>query len=218
MKELEVNKLIQLRLVDGDSSHSYVSRVDDIRDNQIYIAWPTDGGMQAPVRKGDTLAMSFTREDAIYDANVRVDATQAEPQPLLVIRVVGQVKRTQRRENVRVRVNVPMELMGAMQVEGRSAPVVIHIKANVLDFSGGGFSLQHKEEIPLGTLLESRFSLPGINEPFKLAVKVVRCGAEPDIHGGHNYRLGVMFLDMHESIRSRMIRFVFGAQNTVIRR
>ncbi len=212
----QVNELLQVSFMDRKSAQGYSSRVEDLDGVKICIAWPTENGLRVSVRAGEEVFLSFTREDAAYGVRAKVEKTVNEPLPVVVVEPVGPVTRTQRRDFVRVNASIPVEMIG---VPGPSeeTPVVLLIKTRTLDVSGGGFSLYYKDAVPSGTVFETRFSLPGIAEEFHLHAKLVRCQRRSDAQGNRIHRLGLIFLDMPESNRSRIIRFVFSVQKSAVR-
>jgi c-di-GMP-binding flagellar brake protein YcgR len=157
------------------------------------------------VRAGEEVFLSFTREDAAYGLRAKVERTTAEPVPVVVVEPVGSITRTQRREFVRVRTSIPVELIGVPD-PSQESEVVLLIKTRTLDISGGGFAVFHKDAVPQGTIFETRFSLPGTPEDRR-----------EDAERNRIYRLGLMFLDMPEGTRSRIVRFVFGVQKSAVR-
>jgi c-di-GMP-binding flagellar brake protein YcgR len=146
----------------------------------------------------------------------KVEKTTAQPVPVVVVEPVGSVTRTQRREFVRVRTSIPVELIGVPD-PSQETKVVLLIKTRTLDLSGGGFAVYHKDAVPPGTIFETKFSLPGTPEEFHLHSKLVRCERQEDEQRNRIHRLGLMFLDMPESTRSRIVRFVFGVQKSAVR-
>jgi c-di-GMP-binding flagellar brake protein YcgR len=211
----QVNELLQVNFIDGESTQGYSSRVEDLDGAKICIAWPTENGLRVSVRAGEEVFLSFTREDAAYGLRAKVEKTTAEPVPVVVVEPVGSITRTQRREFVRVRTSIPVELIGVPDPSQET--VVLLIKTRTLDISGGGFAVFHKDAIPQGTIFETRFSLPGTPEEFHLHSKLVRCDRREDAQRNRIYRLGLMFLDMPEGTRSRIVRFVFGVQKSAVR-
>ena len=213
----QVNELLQVSFMDGKSAHGYSSRVEDLDGTKICIAWPTENGLRVPVRAGEEVFLSFTREDAAYGVRAKVEKTVNEPLPVVVVEPVGSVARTQRRDFVRVSASIPVEMIG---VPGPSeeTPVVLLIKTRTLDLSGGGFSVYYKDAVPTGTIFETRFILPGTPDEFHVRAKLVRCERREDAQRNRIHRLGLMFLDMPESNRSRIVRFVFGVQKSAVRR
>jgi c-di-GMP-binding flagellar brake protein YcgR len=218
---LQVNELLQVSFPQGESSRSYASRVEDLDQEKIHIAWPTDSGLRVPARAGDTLFLSFTREDAAYGVQVKVESARTSPVPILILEPEGPLQRTQRRENVRVYVRIPVELIGIPDpsaAKEHAAPVVLLVKTDAVDFSAGGMGILYKEAIQPGTVLECRFRLAGQPDPFHLPARVVRCASSLDLQRNRVFRIGLMFLDMSESLRSRIVRYVFTVQNSMIRR
>ena len=102
-----------------------------------------------------------------------------QPVPVVVVEPVGSVTRTQRREFVRVRTSIPVELIGVPD-PSQETKVVLLIKTRTLDLSGGGFAVHHKDAVPAGTIFDTRFSLPGTPEEFHLHSKLVRCERHED--------------------------------------
>jgi len=212
----QVNELLQMSFMDGESAHGYSSRVEDLDDAKICIAWPTENGLRVSVRAGEEVFLSFTREDASYGLRAKVEKTIAEPVPLVVVEPIGSVTRTQRREFVRVRTSIPVEMIGVPN-PSQETTVVLLIKTRTLDLSGGGFAVYYKDAVPSGTVFETKFSLPGTPEEFHVHAKLVRCERREDAQRNRIHRLGLMFLDMPESTRSRIVRFVFGVQKSAVR-
>ncbi len=216
---IEVNELLQVSL-GGDSSRSYSSRAEDVQDKSVQIAWPTESGVRVALRSGEELFVSFTREDAAYGFRGKVDKTISEPLPLVTVTRIGAVVRTQRRDNVRVRTSIPVELVGvpATHEVGGAEPVVLMIKAMTLDISGGGFAIYYRDTVPVGTIFEVKFKLPDNPDLFTTSAKLMRCMSGLDAQRNRINRLGLMFMNMPESMRSRVVRFVFGVQNSSVRR
>lgn len=214
----QVNELLQISFLNGEAMHGYSSRVEDLDGAKICIAWPTENGLRVSVRAGEEVFLSFTREDAAYGMRAKVESTVNQPLPVVVVEPLGKVTRTQRRDFVRVKVSIPVELIGATdRANTDETPVVLLIKARTVDMSGGGFSVYYKDAVALGTVFETRFSLPGIAEEFHIHSKLVRCERRSDAQGSRIHRLGLMFADMPESTRSRIVRFVFGIQKSAVR-
>ena len=213
---LQINELLQVSFMDGESAQGYSSRVEDLDGAKICIAWPTENALRVSVRAGEELFLSFTRQDASYGLRAKVEKTVAEPLPLVVVEPIGSVTRTQRREYVRVRTSIPVEMVGVPDPSQEST-VVLLIKTRTLDLSGGGFAVYHKDALPSGTVFETKFSLPGTPDEFRVRARLVRCERREDEQRNRIHRLGLMFLDMPESTRSRIVRFVFGVQKSAVR-
>ena len=105
---IEVNELVQVSFPDDKPARTFSSRVEDVKENDFYLSWPTDAGNRVPLHAGESLQLSFTREDAIYGLQVKVEKTITQPIPMVVVQVSTPIQRTQRRENVRVRALLPV--------------------------------------------------------------------------------------------------------------
>jgi len=209
---LEVNDLVQVAVADGSSSRSYSSRVEDTAGPKVSIAWPTDSGMRIPFHVKEELTLTYPRQDAIYGVRVVVEETIHTPIPVLVVRPISATQRIQRREFVRVGAMIAVELTGKLDP---AAPEVTLIKANTIDLSGGGFSIHHQSPLPVGTVFDTKLSLPG-GPPLKLLAKVVRHDRRVDVHQNRIVRIGLMFQSIHESALSRIIRYVLEAQTSSV--
>jgi c-di-GMP-binding flagellar brake protein YcgR len=210
---LEVNDLVQVAVVEGSSTRAYSSRVEDSAGQTVSIAWPTDSGTRIPFHASEELFLTYQRKDAIYGVKVVVEQTIHSPIPVLVVRPISETQRIQRREFVRVATMIAVELVGKVDpAAGQEATV---IKANTIDLSGGGFSVHHQSPLPEGTVFETKLSLPG-GPPLKLLAKIVRNERRVDVHQNRIVRIGLMFLSIPESARSRIVRYVFEAQTSGI--
>jgi c-di-GMP-binding flagellar brake protein YcgR len=210
---LEVNELVQVTVMEGQSSRAYSSRVEDTVGQKVSIAWPTDSGMRIPFHANEKLFLTYHRKDAIYGVKVLVEQTIHTPIPLLVVRPISETERIQRREFVRVAAMIAVELAG--KEDPQASQEVTVIRANTIDLSGGGFSIHHQSPLPAGTVFETKLSLPG-GPPLKLLAKVVRHERRVDVHQNRIVRIGLMFLSIPESARSRIVRYVFEAQTSSI--
>jgi c-di-GMP-binding flagellar brake protein YcgR len=205
---LEVNELVQVTVTEGESSRAYSSRVEDTVGQSVSIAWPSDSGMRIPFHRNEKLYLTYQRKDAIYGVQVVVEQTIHSPIPMLVVRPISQTQRIQRREFVRVAAMIAVELVGK-EDSGASDPILV-IKANTIDLSGGGFSIHHQSALPAGAVFETKLSLPG--GPLELLAKVVRIERRVDVHQNRIVRIGLTFLSISESARSRIVRYVLEAQ------
>lgn len=205
---LEVNELVQVTVTEGESSRAYSSRVEDTVGQRVSIAWPSDSGMRIPFHRNEKLYLTYQRKDAIYGVQVVVEQTIHSPIPMLVVRPISETQRIQRREFVRVAAMIAVELVGK-EDPGASDQILV-IKANTIDLSGGGFSIHHQSALPAGAVFETKLSLHGGS--LELLAKVVRIERRVDVHQNRIVRIGLMFLSISESARSRIVRYVFEAQ------
>lgn len=208
---LQINDLIQVRILDGEVRDPYPSRVEDLTGDEMVIAWPTEKGMPLPVVAGQVVSVSFVHDGRYYGFDGTVRETTREPLPVLVLHVPVQPSRIERRDNVRVNVPVPVELTERVVSlsEYRSQGEQNVIRTVTVNISGGGFAIHHGTFIPVGTVFDAKLFLPDREDPVSIVAKVVRYSDTPE---GDQCQIGFAYSQVSEKVRSRIVRFVFAAQ------
>ena len=211
--EVELNDNLQIEILDDPNPLAYPSRVDDILEDRVLIAWPTHRGVRVPFHTGQELRVSFVRKDALYSFQATVEEETQRPLPRLVLHPSDQPQRLQRRSYFRVQVHWLIELVNTAPSD-TAAPnvdtsVVAHFKAHTHDLSGSGLSVRHASAIPIGSVFETRLIVPEELPALNLLCEVVRNEAlGPDV----GYIVGLRYLSITERQRSRIIRHLMRAQ------
>jgi c-di-GMP-binding flagellar brake protein YcgR len=213
---LQVNDLIQVRVLEGEIRDSYPSRIEDLIADGMVIAWPTEKGTPLPVAAGQTVRISFVHDGKYYGFDGTVRETVSEPLPVLVLHLPARPDRIERRDNVRVSAPVPVELTEKVVSlsEYKALGEQSVIRAITDNISGGGFAIHHGTFIPVGTVFDVKILLADKEDPVSIAAKVVRCS---ESSGGGQYQIGFAYSQVSEKIRSRIVRFVFAAQISEMR-
>lgn len=213
---LEVNDRVQAKVYASGSEVYFESRVEEVSAGELLISWPMNAEERMPVSEQQVLSLVFTRNHRVYEFEASVLDVISTPAPLVAIRPSGTLRSIQRRDDFRVRALAPVEL--AAKVVGiaryKDARTRLHrIKSETVTISGGGFNIHYSEPLPLGMVFEIKLSLPGENQTLQMSAKIVRCmpmgapDAQPAV-----FDLGFVFTRVPESVRSCIVRFVFGAQ------
>lgn len=108
----------------------------------------------------------------------------------------------QEREYVRIRSSRPALVFGG--------PEMVQINSYTVDISGGGFLLSGAEMLSIGDRVHFQLELPEGELPITGSGKVVRL--DPN---GHR---GIVFDDIKELDRRRLIRYIFDCQRVELRR
>lgn len=215
---IEINELLQVKMMEASDSLTYPSRVNDLVEGCLVIAWPTDRGVRLPIREQQQIWMSFVRQDAAYAFGGIVEEREQYPIPQLRVRPSGEPERIQRRQYFRVRTVVAVEMIGNRPDMPPGKPEsAIHLRTHTYDLSGSGIAIRGDAPIPEGTTLEVKLTLPAELPPIKIVAKVVHS----EILAGSaldkpTYHTGIYFLSITEPDRSRIIRYVFRVQQTVM--
>ncbi len=204
-------------MMDAPDSLTYPSRVNDLAEGCIVIAWPTDRGVRLPIREQQQIWMSFVRQDAAYAFGGIVEQREQHPIPQLRVRPSGVAERIQRRQYFRVRTAVAVEMIGNRPDRSPGQPdSAIHLRTHTYDLSGSGIGIRGDAPFPEGTTLEVKLTLPAELPIIKIVAKVVHSeivpGSAPD---KPTYHTGIYFLSITEPDRSRIIRYVFRVQQMV---
>jgi c-di-GMP-binding flagellar brake protein YcgR len=218
---IRINDRLQVIIKDSDEEipTTYLSRVDDISGNDIFIAWPTSQGIRVPIRENDILTLYLTAGTAVYSANSKIMKMVRSPLPQLVVRVFGKPTKIQRREFVRVQAMIKICLLphaekpkSDKEEKADSAGITV-IPVNI---SGGGFGLRHPTPFTIGDLYDIKMTIPGEDNTLALTAKVVRCELINDPPIMHAYDVGFAFVQIKESYRRDIVRFIFKRQQSSI--
>jgi hypothetical protein len=131
-------------------------------------------------------------------------ATIADPSEPDVLRIEDPraIDTVQEREYVRIRSARPALVFGG--------PEMIQINSYTVDISGGGFLLSGAEALSVADRVHFQLDLPEGELPITGSGRVVRI--DPN---GHR---GIVFDDIKELDRRRLIRFIFDCQRVELRR
>ena len=192
-----------------DSNGYFRSRLTDISSDGLMIEPPlaTDGRRLVPLA-GDSFWIEFHAIDgAVCFFRSQFEALVETPTlAWVVVRPqLADIHREQRREFVRVDVDLPVRLEvsrgGAMQMwEVRSK-----------DLSGGGIGLWLPKAavLQVGSTVHCKFTLPRDDFPVDTQGVVVRVSERND----SGYAVGsIQFLKIRENVRQRIIQFTFWRQ------
>jgi len=213
---LEINDLLQVQIPNEPDSLSLRSRVDDIVEGNLRIAWPTEQGIRASIRKDQTLTISFVRNDAIYAITGIVEAMWRTPLAQLSLLVIGPPRRIQRRQFFRVKSLLPAEFFGEYPSPNSDdrEPKTVALTTHSYEISGSGIAIRNRSSIPAGTLLECKLNLASEGARIKILCKVVHSSSVRGPAQENLYHVGMFFLSIRESDRTRIVRHVFNVERS----
>jgi c-di-GMP-binding flagellar brake protein YcgR len=211
-----INEVLQVQMLDGEDTSSYYSRISDISDGRLIITWPTRNGIRLLARRDQMLEFSYLRDGTPYAFNGMVDETDPGPLSQITIIVSTGVTRVQRRQNFRVKCLVPVEITGEFKNDPTDDQSVMHIiRTTTYDLSASGFSVLHEKKIPEDAILDSALSLPDDGPLIKVPCRVIY--SESRAENAVQYRTGFLFLQLSETERARVVRFVYSTQLKCLR-
>lgn len=205
---LQVNQKLYVARDVGDTF--YVSSVQDLEPEAVFIGMPMLRGMTLVLSRGDRIQVRLTREDASYFFHTSVIQVRDETIPLYGISWPENVERKQMRRHFRL--NCLIDVSFAERPLGKRAPA--WRTGCALDISAGGIRLQTDQVFSPETMLLLRFSLP-LREgtvDVETPARIIRRQCEdppPGSAGKPIYRYGLEFLDLPARRQDEIMAFVF---------
>lgn len=175
---------------------SYQSRLMAIDEDALIVALPKLQGRAISLPEGTHVHVVITQEDAIYDFESEVLGEWEEFPPALKLELPEAIRRTQRRDFVRVAAEIPLVLLDETG---------LRIEAKTWDLSGGGLSFLHNT--PLRGQVTLLLQLPKNEDQAELievAGSIRRC----QNYSGR-FLVGVVFGELPEPTREKIIAFLF---------
>jgi c-di-GMP-binding flagellar brake protein YcgR len=208
---ITINDILQVRVMDDPSSATYHSRINDISEGRLVLAWPTNGGIRMLVHTDQMLDFCFVRDGTPHMFTGLVDETRQSPLPRITIILSSAVVPVQRRQDFRVKCLIPVEITGTIREDPRSnATSDLNIRTVSNDLSASGISVRFAKRIPEGALINIKLSLPDGGPPLKIPCSIIH--SEYLTENQILYRTGIRYLALSEKDRARIVRYVYRAQ------
>jgi c-di-GMP-binding flagellar brake protein YcgR len=207
---IAVNELLQVRFLDDPNTATYYSRISDVSEGRLIIAWPTHAGIRLLAHRDQILDFYFTRDDVPHEFTGMVDETHADPLPQITIIMSSAITRVQRRQNFRIKALIPIEITGAFGNSHDGSTEVLSIKTVTSDLSASGIAIRHAKLIPEGTTLEVKLAMPDNAPIIKVPCQVMH--SEVPAENQNLYRTGLRYLAISESEKARIVRYVYRMQ------
>jgi c-di-GMP-binding flagellar brake protein YcgR len=208
---ITINDILQVRLMDDSDSATYHSRIDDISQGKLILAWPTNKGIRLLLHRDQILDFFFVRDGTPHMFGGLVDETQTEPVPQITIILSSAVSQVQRRQNFRVKCLIPVEIVGEVREDPRrDETTALSVKTVSNDLSASGISVRFAKRIPEGSLVNIKLSLPDDKPPISIPCSVIY--SEYQTENQILYRTGIRYLTLSEAERARIVRYVYRTQ------
>lgn len=204
---IDINKRLDIIMNDK----VYKSIVQDLSSNYIAIAAPMMmGGVYLPLHKGDEFKAVYYADDKIlYEFQSSVVGLKFEERlRLVIIEYPKSFKLIQRRDFVRVEVSHPIKYVKSILYSDLKLAEKILDEGNgrnavMVDISGGGLRIKTSEDMESGNLITLDIDL--MDRRIRVNGKLMRIIADDN----DNYFCGVMFIDMNERLRDKIIQLTF---------
>ena len=198
------NQNIYLYIETYSGTQVYRTRVEDVYDNIVIVAAPIEQGTLVPIRLGTELNIEYkdtsAKSQGRYRAPAIVETRQRGQVATISLRLVGEWQKIQDRQFVRVDVFIEATyaLVLGDEVQGIRTCIVRNL-------SGGGLWMDAEEELCEGDFIW--ICLPLEQDTIQTYVEIVR---KLETETGFGY--GVSFINLPESERKTVIRYVYQRQ------
>ncbi|WP_432400529.1 flagellar brake protein [Wukongibacter sp. M2B1] len=205
-KLLKLGENIEIEIDNGESFLKMKSTIISvINDNRISIAMPIYKGKIYPIATEEKIDIVFNKmnKGKFYFTGEVVSRMEKDNIKILLVKKISDIKHFQRRDFFRLNIVLNMDL----EVIENGSPIKT-ISAISKDISGGGIRVITKEKLSKHTVVKCIIKLDNdVVEPFG---KVIRCAPQAD--SIIKYDVGICFTTIDESIRSKIISFIFKNQ------
>lgn len=211
---LVVNMRINISSEFGEYRGVFDSRVEDVRANDILVTIPTERGIPMPLKPGLQVEMSFIAEGGRFIFKSKVLGRVKMNIPLLSMEKPDHLVRTELREFFRVDTRLKIKLIITRPNPDDPMEVIKEVHdAICTDLSGGGCRIRTDDfEIERGDKVELDF-MNTVDGVYNLMGKAVRIFDQiKDETGEVKKDLGIVFTNLHDSDRDKVIKYVFKRQ------
>ncbi len=207
---IAINELLQVQITDDPNTATYYSRINDISEGRLVIAWPTHGGIRMLVHRDQMLDFCFMRDNVPHEFSGLVDEMNPQPLPQITIILSSAIARIQRRQNFRIKSLIPVEIVGSIKDPKDESITPLNAQTVTCDLSASGMSIRHSKMFPEDALLEVKLALPDNAPSIKLPCRVVYSENIPEKQT--MYHTGLCYLAIGEAERARIVRYVYRTQ------
>lgn len=216
--ELGTGLKLEIRFIKDDGKKTdrpFASELEWVEENNVlYIAAPIYEGRVYPVPIGSEIAVSFIKDNSFYEFKAKViDRENKENLAILKVQALTSIEKIQRREFFRFDVNLPVKYRVIESVNKKSNEE--YTETVTRDLSGGGISMRLKEPIETDKYLDCELF---ITCKIKFIGKVVRLTKYDILHGPYKYEIGVSFEKIEESMREKIISYIFQEQRKLLKK
>ncbi|HEX2954001.1 MAG TPA: flagellar brake domain-containing protein [Bacillota bacterium] len=203
--QLKIGDRLELEVLSGAYSGSYPSQVLNMGQKEVTVSIPIVRGHLVPLRAGSLLRVLIFKPDAAYEFASPILRRTLEAPFGLVLAMPDRLHRSQRREDVRVEVSIPVEIL-VFDSDNSDEWRVIYGRTR--DLSGGGAKVEYSGDLKGTERLEMQLKLPGI-EAIVLSCRYIR--GDRTSKPGQSW-MALRFDSIRERNKRQIIKFVFQKQ------
>lgn len=171
---------------------------------------PRRGGEVVPLRTGAPCVLAYMQREVPCEVPATVVGPSGGAPPLYELRYTGPPVRLQRRDSVRV----PVQLLTVARLDDGAGGETA-LGALTENVSAGGALLRAPVGLQPGTEVTLGLSCGGATGELDVAARVLRADRVGD--GARPFRIAVTFIDLPRPVEDRIVRFLFERQRELRR-
>ncbi|HBQ24773.1 MAG TPA: hypothetical protein DD791_00130 [Syntrophomonas sp.] len=209
---LKINQLVEIELNEGDIAEYLPSRIEEIKEQYLYISMPMRKGSYIPMRIGQEIRIIMCYKKATVGFVTEVVGRRREPIPCLIINKPEHiVPVNQKREYVRLDISLPVQFRIIDEKDNAE------IKEGItIDISAGGALFYTKTEVNIGQKMEIKMQLSPKNT-FSCYAHAIRVFKKRELEK-NTIQVAVEFDGIDEAHRDRIFKFIFKKQRERIKK
>lgn len=211
---MDIEKILKLLttvevevLSEKEYEGTYLCKIEDIEaKKEIHISLPMEKGKLIPLRVGTAVRINITEKDGVYSFAENIIRRVTTPYAHFILNYPKKIERLQRRNYVRMVLNVPVEMITEDGVSHKGVSI---------DVSGGGMLLAFaKKEFSMGEKVVLNFKLTNGSEYNGVKAEIKREREFEPVEGVPNTKkgYGLDFTEIDQKKREEIISYLFELQ------
>ncbi|WP_054694384.1 flagellar brake protein [Syntrophomonas palmitatica] len=213
-EDIKVNQLLEIE-VEGEKQR-LPSRVEEIKDNYLYISMPMRKGALVPLWPGQDIKLIFRDRYSIVGGNSKVVSRRRDPLPHLVVSKPDSLfPVNQKREYVRLQVTLPVRFRILNDENKDENQEDIIYQGTTIDISAGGLLINTRAFLQKDQLIELELQLPGQDSVYckSRIIRVWDRKREND-----DFRVAIEFDNITDRQKDKIFKFIFQKQREWIKK
>ena len=209
-KILRIGQRIEItKIGNSDEAVAYSSRVEDIQENEVFLALPADS-RRCPIipETNQPISGKIIDSTCIYIFTGQYKHLAKINVPVWVLNINDTVIKAQNREFVRIPLRTALRIITFDENGGINAPFI----TESFDMSGNGISFFYNTKLlPNSKIIIETELIPSVGRIYTFA-RIKRS----ILKDSNQYLVGAKFIDLSRQIQNKLIKYLFTKQREFI--
>jgi c-di-GMP-binding flagellar brake protein YcgR len=212
-KLLSIGARINLLVIDSYNQTQYVSRVDNINEDEtLDVLIPISKNKIVYIKNDTAVKVIIAKEGAIYEFKAKIVNKLFGAVPLLKLMRISEIQKIQRRNYFRLKAVNNIKIRRIVNLKEKIFEE--YFNATMVDISGGGIAFNADRELEINDIIEISLNLNA--NSINLLGKIVRAERVDD--KAIKFAYGVNFEKITEIERNIIMRYIFEEQRKLAKK